>query len=397
MEQQAAVLGDESRKAAERLLARRFGGKARIEGYDTLRGEDSRSLVLRLRLESGGGPSTAILKEGHQPDGSRFKPEETAFGTPAARFHNDWSGLMLLNDVQRKGAPIVPSVYGADRKLGVLLIEDLGDGPNLADALLGADADLATKAVIDFASSLGQIGARTRDRFDDYQRLRKAANAPKQGVEELRANVRATVAQLDHTFEEVGFEWTPELVDDIEQVSAAMQDPGPFYTYSHGDACTDNVVLTDGGVLFFDFEYGGFRHALLDGAYFRFPFPTCAYVNRLPRRVVERAESAYRYELAKGLPEAEDDDAFYRGITEACAYWFLVTCNWHLREALRFDRKWGSSTLRQRFVHRSGQLAETTRELGYLRALGAFAARLHDRLRGEWPTLPEMPLFPAFR
>jgi hypothetical protein len=82
---------------------------------------------------------------------------------------------------------------------------------------------------------------------------------------------------------------------------------------------------------------------------------------------------------------------------EACAFWLIWSSNANLREALRFDRRWGISTLRQRFVLRTGIFAETSRELGHLPALGAFAARLHDRLRAEWPSLPEMPLYPAFQ
>lgn len=387
----------EARKSAERLLSRRFGRRTRISGQEVMNGGDAGALVFRLHLTGESAPATALLKLGQGPEGRPFDPRETASDTPAVRFHNDWSGAMLLNDVQPKDAPLALAVLGADRELGLLLLEDLGAHESLADILIGEDPDRAEQAVLEFARTLGKVGARTAAHFEDYQRLRKAFRSPPQGPAKLRASVRATVGQVYETFEEVGFEWTPELVDDIEQVSAAMQDPGPFYTYIHGDACPGNDLLVAGGVRMLNFESGGFGHALLDGASIRFLFPACWCVSRLPPALVERAESLYRYELAKGVAAAEDDDAFFRSMTEACAYWFIVTSAWHLREALRFDRNWGTATLRQRLVLRSGLLARTCRELGHLPALGAFAAAVHDRLRVEWPTLAEMPLYPAFR
>jgi hypothetical protein len=398
MEQEAAaVLSDDSRKAAERILSRRFNGSVRVQDSDILRGPDARTLVFRLRLAGGGAaPETAILRQSQGADSGRFNPYETGAGTPAWRFHNDWSGILLLNDVQGT-VPLVPRVIGADRKLGLLLLEDLGDSPSLADALLGDDPDRATQALAAYARMLGRVGSRTRDRFDDYQRLRRAAAAPKHGLEELRESVIAEVSRVYETFEEVGFEWTPALVDDIEQVSASMMHSGPFLTYTHGEPCPGNDVMVKDGMRLQDLEFGGFRHALRDGVFMRLGFPTCELVNRIPAHLLERLEGEYRYELAKGLPEAEDDRRFYRGMTEACAYWFIWTANRHLREALRFDSAWGISTLRQRFIFWSAVLAETSRDMGSLPALGGFAARLHDLLQAEWPATRDMPLYPAFR
>jgi hypothetical protein len=171
--------------------------------------------------------------------------------------------------------------------------------------------------------------------------------------------------------------------------------------YTHGDPCPDNWVWAGERLRLFDFEGGAFRHALTDGVYGRIHFPTCWCVNRLPDRIQPLMESAYRAELARGCPAAQDDQLFERAVVEACAYWTLRHCSRNMRTILQVideDFEWGIATVRQRVLLRAGILEQLTAESGHLVALGATFADLAAKLRARWPAEADtMPYYPAFR
>jgi hypothetical protein len=155
-------------------------------------------------------------------------------------------------------------------------------------------------------------------------------------------------------------------------------------------------------VRFFDFEFCGFRHALLDAAYFRSPFPSCWCVNRLPEGMPARMEAAYRAELAPARPEAADGAAFGTAMAHACAYWLLWTlalapdAGLDLAGALARDTPWGTASVRQRHLLRLETFAADADARGALPALAETAAALAGRLRALWPEAG-MPLYPPFR
>ena len=144
-----------------------------------------------------------------------------------------------------------------------------------------------------------------------------------------------------------------------------------------------------------DFEFGRFRHALLDGVCGRIHFPTCWCVNRLPEDIYTRMEQVYRNELIKGGPEARDDETFNQVIVEACAWQLLNTLSVGVLEE---DGEWGISTHRQRALVRLDRFSEVAESNGHLEALRGMAKNLSDALRKRWPKeADEMPLYPAFR
>ena len=87
---------------------------------------------------------------------------------------------------------------------------------------------------------------------------------------------------------------SPTITADIGHVAQVMADPGPFLAYTHGDACPDNSVLAGDRLRLFDYEFGNFRHALLDGVYGWIRFPTCWCVRDIPASVVSEMETVYR-------------------------------------------------------------------------------------------------------
>jgi hypothetical protein len=232
----------------------------------------------------------------------------------------------------------------------------------------------------------------------------------KAGYDQLRAELGPVSAwEADHarklisgwvaSLENLGVSIRPGSQPELDRVLSALVDPGPFQALTHGDPCPDNWRDIHGNMRLFDFEIGGFRHALQDGVYGRIHFPTCWCVNRFPVEIPLAMEQVYRAELVKGIPVAADDDLFFGAIVELCAFWVLSACEWDkLTRLMEQDREWGISTVRQRILVRLGIFSELTASVGYLQALGKTAAALQAFLRSRWPQEADaMPLYPAFR
>jgi hypothetical protein len=138
-------------------------------------------------------------------------------------------------------------------------------------------------------------------------------------------------------FAAIGIEPTTGFEGEFQQLAAAMEDPGPFLAYVHGDPCPDNCWIRNGRLRLFDFETSGFRHAMMDAVYGRILFPTCWCVNRLPAHIAPMMEAAYREQLIEGCPEAEDDRRFQQELVHCCASWLIQNGIWLLEEARRDD------------------------------------------------------------
>ena len=186
---------------------------------------------------------------------------------------------------------------------------------------------------------------------------------------------------------------------DIATVLATLLDPGPFSVYIHGDPGPRNCLLVGPAPCLIDFESGTYGHALLEGTQARMLFPTSPYVSRIPQRVMQRVEHAYRTELLQGCAAGADDTLFDQAFVAACGYWAINFCEWlPFSELLIADQSWGTATLRQRIVVRADIFAQTAEEMGYLEALGTAFQMIGSKLRTMWPDAADsMPLYPAFR
>lgn len=73
----------------------------------------------------------------------------------------------------------------------------------------------------------------------------------------------------------------------------------------------------------FDFEWAENRSAFIDAVALRIGMPGCYYSGVAPTKVVDEAEVLYRRELAKTIPEANDDVLYNAAYMDGCAYWVL--------------------------------------------------------------------------
>ncbi len=364
-------------EAAEGVMSRHLGAPVELEPASAPGGDYKPVLRCRLTSALSTAPDTVILK--HLPPRS---------GQSQLGLLNEWAGLQFLSELDLDPT-VSPTFYGGDQQEGVLVLEDLGDRDALADVLLGADAARAEEAPTSFARALGRMQAASIPRLDEYRRLRAELGPP--GGETI-IHASALANEFERAVGSAGL--SPHTAEaDVHGVIRRVSEPGPFLAFVHGDACPSNERLVGQHVVLLDFATAGLRHALLDGVCGRVPFPSCWCARRLPTHVPPLMEQAYRSELVRGCPAAEDDAAFAIQTVTATAYWLVETTTIALSSTPFRDFQWGTSTIGQRLAHRVALFAELTHEAGSYQDLAALLTRLVDRLD---LADQQMPLYPAF-
>lgn len=271
-------------------------------------------------------------------------------------------------------------------------MEDLGTGNGLHHLLLGENAEAAAEAAVQYAATVGKMHAATIGKQEAYSLIRQGL-----GPVDL-PDYTWMSSVLGAAIETLGIIPTAGIEEEVKHLTSMMQDPGPFSAYTHGDPCPDNILPGPSARLL-DFEFGAYRHALLEGVYARMPFPTCWCVGRLPTHLIHRMETRYRMELAKGCPAARDDRLFAQAVAAASAYWTIDDCRF-LHRHLQQDWQWspGLATARQRFLRRFEVAREASDASESFQALGTTFERMAGRLRDLLPPeADQMPWYPAFR
>src|SRR5262245_26221586 len=249
--------------AAESVLSRRFGAKIELSEPEDL-GGSARSVVLRIRVANSpfSLPRTLVLKRYLEPPGrscDSFVREAASYQLFTALASEDRMCPELF-------------AHGADSRLVVL--EDLGGAPTLADKLLGSDARGAERALLSWARSLGRLHATTAGREADFDALERRLTPPDL-KDPLAADGATVLAGLPALLEaDLGVP-TPDAVVEHARNSRSLLETGRHRAFSPSDSCPDNNLITSRGVRFLDFEGGCVRNAIFDAAYLRVPFPSC--------------------------------------------------------------------------------------------------------------------------
>lgn len=309
----------------------------------------SRTVVARLRV--GGG--TVVAKRAADP----------------AAHATEVQALRLLP------AGAVPALV-ADGD-GVVVTEDLGPGPSLADLLLGDDPVAAERGLNAWAGGLGRLLAAT---------LRPGAPPEPVAFGPGPAELAALAGDL-------GVPVPAGVDDDVALVASTLSAPSPWLAFGPGDTCPDNNRLAGGSVRFLDLEGAGWRHAALEAAYCRAPFCTCWCVAALPAGVAGTAEAAFLDAL-----DPPGAAAFTATIGLAAVSFTLLTFD-AFRRFVVAGAPVGPAGLvpcdgRQYVVAR---LRAVEAEADRLPALAVLAARLREAIVARWPSAAGLPPYPAFR
>lgn len=387
---------------AERLLTEAWAGKVHLGEADTL--VEDKCYRVAVTDSSADMPASVIVKKARAEPGIPLDPDATE-ANPSQPLLEEWAGLALLNSVL-PDTGLIPKLYGGDRSTCIVVLEDLGKGTSLVDALQGTDPDYAQECLTMHAQAVAELHAHTLGHEARYWQIRDGLG-PRGVPRDWKlwgnlldtqgwGNLRSLQTELQKGFDRIGQQVSTAFWDEYSSLVAAMENPSPFRAYVHNDSCPDNTFLTPGRLRLIDFERGGYHLCLLDAAYCRLSMPHCYWANRLPEDVAPIVERAYREVLSQALPEAAEDRRFAVAMTEACAYWIISNGMWMVHRDFEKDFNWGIATWQQRVLLRLEQFAATTEEFSHLPAMGDTARETVRRLKSHW-TCDPMPLYPAFR
>jgi hypothetical protein len=385
----------ESIQIAERMLRDAFTDQLTLQSEPLWDGHKSAVVRCRVRqLVPSGAPESVIVKH-------------AKIGTILA----DWAAARFLTALPHD-PPLAPYCYGGDLASQTLVLEDLGpgDAPNTYDVLMGDDPAAGAMALIEHMQLIGQLHAATQGRMGEYMRIRRGLGPPPappaiyhdpwpdahadQVTEDQRRQAIQTYCDRLHAVDLLP---TGAVADEIELVSRRVEvQPGAFLTFCQGDVnMPGNCVRRGAHLRLYDFDCGGFRHALTEGLAGRL---TWGCVLRIPPDVLRKMDTAYRMALSVGCPEAHDDRRYAQALTEAAGRWHIFHIIGRLPTALERDYQRGPTSLRQQFLAWMEAFAAITEAAGHLTALGQVARMLARRLRTQWPAeVARLPSYPAFR
>jgi hypothetical protein len=358
---QSSIMAD-----ASALLGRALTGATDLGG-------SQRSTVLRARTSDG---DSVVIK--------RYSAGERA----RAVFGAESSGLAFTD--------LGPRLLAADGDAPMIVMEDLGAHPSLADRLLGDDPQAAEAALLEWAGAYGRMAAASVGREHELARLIEEygrGNKPESEDASLPRHCAAFVKRLVDS----GIAVPAGLEEELDGLTGVLLS-GAFSVFSPGDICPDNNLLTPDGLRVLDFEGASYHSVFLDAAYATMPFATCWCVYRLPAATARRIEERYRAEVTAAFPELADDAVWRPGLLAAVVVWTVAMSAIMLKDVQEGDAPMHSPeiplpTVRQVLHYRWNRLRELLASSGALPATASCMSALLEATAG-WRPDP-LPLYPA--
>jgi hypothetical protein len=364
-------------------------GPLRLHEVDVLPGSP-RTHVVRARTEGGAElPGTVVVKAHLETSPSASDVRE-----PAA--------LALLTAA---GWDFAPRLLAVAEEPALVIMEDLGAGlPDLAGALLGGDPVRAESLVLAWADAVARLHSKTSGwTYDLAVALTANANRlgrdapPTNGMPDALDQAATTLAE---ELPGLGIEPTAEALDVLRGLDDLLGGGQACRSLSPSDACPDNNLVTDRGMVLLDFEGAQVRHVAWDAAYLTVPWPSCWCSWRLPDDMAGRALAHWKNGLAAVAPHVASSD-FEADLAVAEMGWALMSTSWFLETAMsEADEPLAqppdavTPAKRSTLLHRlSRAAAPGDRRLAPLRAL---ATEVHAAALASWGAVP-LSLAPAFR
>lgn len=304
-----------------------------------------------------------------------------------------------LATLRGRGLP-VPELIDAGGEPPWVLMQDLGTGSHLADALLKDDAAEAKTALLAWADALAALHSGTvGDRELFARNLADRSGDLPADVDTAPPALGDAAQGLVPVMAELGLGNSAAAMDELRNVHEML---GQEHALSPADTCPDNNLRTSNGMKLLDFEGATFRHIAWDAAYLTVPWPSCWCSWRLPDEVSEAALRAWRAGVATAFPAASPRATHLdQKIEMARTAWAFISANYFLGAALGADPPPSSGRLaglvpsrRAMIQHRlTGVVSKPVAELPELCNM---AERLLAVLTDRWGATP-LELAPAFR
>ncbi|MBW4717013.1 hypothetical protein [Saccharothrix obliqua] len=374
--------------AAESVLSGRFGAAVRLADPVRLGGA-GRSVVARVRVAATpfALPRTLVVK--------RY-PSAVADRDPFAHEAVSHQLLTALPGEDR----LTPELVAQDSGERLVVLEDLGLAPRLAEKLLGSDARVAERGLLSWAHAMGRLHATTAGRDADFDALMR-----RQGsqccADPIAVDVHTALAGLSGLLRDVLGVETPTAVREFAERAVRGFTTSRRRAFSPSTSCPDNHLVTSRGVRFLDFEGGCVRDIAFDAACLRVPFPSCWCAYGLPAGMSEAMVAAWRAEVASVWPDLDDDDVFLPRLLESQLLWVWLG-TWRGLPGLDsglpsthrpVDSPPRATILTARWV----RLRADAAALG-VAPVAAHADAVVSALVARYgPEVAELPLYPAFR
>jgi aminoglycoside/choline kinase family phosphotransferase len=246
-----------------------------LTASEPLRGS-RRTRVFRAAVD--GGPGTVIVKT-HLP----------GF---ADRWARESAALTVLRG---RGLP-VPDLIAVVDEPPLVVLEDVGVGPSLADALLGRSAATATTRLNEWVDALATLHSAT---VGDAWRFAAALQCDVSTVDSMPSLLAGAADLLAAQLPRLGIAPTEQALAELLSAAAALA-PGA-QALTPADACPDNNAATPSGLVLLDFEQATVRHVAWDAAYLILPWPSCWCSWAVPTDLAEAALARWRAAVAPSI------------------------------------------------------------------------------------------------
>ena len=363
---------------AENRLNQCLGAKITILPNPVILKDTERNLCLRCELhhEDEGKNSSVILKKiVYQPTCG----------------YNDWASLQFI---AQTGSPSVqaPRFMLGEVEKEYFLMEDLGAGQSLEDLLNGSCRESVHQYFREFARQMAQLHGLSTGRESEFMQLRQELP----GSDYLTRNTQSDrwekgLFNFFQWFELGGLKIPEAMYESIESIKDSYCNPGPFLSFTHGDVCPGNNLITKDKLYLIDFEYGGYRHALYDMTAWNILCPLPADLLK-----VIRSEYAQQLNQISRIPISELE--FEQEWNYMSAWRALALLSWIPLGAFQEDQPWVFNwSCRQAVLTTIERLHQACSEESELLALGDHVGKLGTRLRRQWgdmgDCLPQWKVF----
>lgn len=316
------------------------------------------------------GPMSRVLRGGGMITKQTWHDSDHSRELPA---------LMLIRD---KFPGLGPALITANEAGSTMVLEDLGDGPSLATALLGDDPLVADTFLNQYVDELARLHNETRGTA---------------GSEPLTGFLYDVYPQAIDTIRSTDFPSLLPVRDGaLEEISHLRELAGPTgqSVFSFGDMCPDNNVQTNRGLRFFDLEGAGYVDPALDLAYLTVPFPSCWCSYDLPKKVEARVVDRY---CSKTFAPETTKAALHR----AEMFYLIFLLAWRLPRALSSESVKGhpdrpSPESRQVVAHRIERVSTNPASQAEFPAFTSWISDISAALKGQWGEVV-LPMAPAYR
>jgi hypothetical protein len=248
-------------------------------------------------------------------------------GEPCDSFVREAVSYQLFTSLAAEDR-VCPELFAHDGERRLLVLEDLGRAPTLAEKLMGDDPKAAERALLSWAHSLGRLHATTAGREADFDALQRRLHPPR-SKDPLAADGPTALDELPDLLEtELGV-GTSAAARECAARTKDLLGAERHRAFSPSDSCPDNNLITSRGVRFLDFEGGCVRNIMFDAAYLRVPFPSCWCAFGLPTGMTAAMLAGWRAEVRSMWPDLADDTVLLPRVLDAQLFWVWLT-TWQL-------------------------------------------------------------------